>query len=115
MKKAIYIFPGLFALVPIVLLLIGNLGPSQPCKNKKEFILSAYKAVITDKYLDKKNHNYKTLLYSSNKKSFIMQFFDDTSGYYDYVKIGDTIYKTQNSDWIEVNGLKKFKIYFDCK
>jgi hypothetical protein len=44
-----------------------------------------------------------------------MRLFDDTSGYFEFVKSGDRIYQFKNSEFINVNNIKRFKIYFDCK
>ncbi|WP_184550390.1 hypothetical protein [Mucilaginibacter sp. FT3.2] len=79
-QKIIYILPGLFAIAFIALVLIGNVGPSEACKDRMDFVGSTYKAIVIKKYLDKENHNYKTILYSNNKLS-IMRLMDDTSGY----------------------------------
>jgi len=114
-KRIIFILPGLFAIAFISLVLIGNLGPSKACNDKKAFVNSAYKAVVIEKYLDKQNHNFRTIIFSNNHKLYTMVLVDDTSGYYEYSKAGDTIYKYQNSEYIDVNGMKKFKIHFDCK
>jgi hypothetical protein len=114
-RKIIYILPGLFAIAFIALVLIGNIGPSKACKDRMDFVGSTYKAIVIKKYLDKKNHNYKTILYSNSNKLSIMRLIDDTSGYYEFVKSGDSVYKLKHSEYINVNNIKKFKIYFDCK
>jgi len=114
-KKIIYILPGLLLVAFAALVLIGNIGPSRACKDKMEFAGSTYKGIVVKKYLDKENHNYKTILYSNSNKLSITRLIDDTSGYYEFVTSGDSIYKIKNSEYINVNNINKFKIYFDCK
>ncbi|WP_428329642.1 hypothetical protein [Mucilaginibacter sp.] len=114
-NKLTYIFPALFIVAFIALVLIGNLGPSKPCSDKSEFINSTYNAIVINKYLDEKNHNFKTVLYSTNNKLIEIRFIDDTSGYYEFVKPGDSILKSKNTDLLTVNHIKRFRINFDCK
>src|ERR1700753_3743822 len=113
-NKIVYILPGLFVIVFICLVLIGNLGPSEACNEKKLFISSTYKAVVVKKYFDKQNHNFRTIVFSFHNKQFTMVLVDDTSGYFEHTNVGDTIYKGQNSEYIQV-GAKKFKVYFNCR
>ena len=114
-KRILYILPGLFGIAFISLVLIGNLGPSEACVDKKNFINSNYTGILKQKYLDKENHNYRTLVFSYNNTLFNMVLLDDTSGYYEYVKIGDTITKIKDNNYIQVNKSNKFKIYYNCK
>jgi spermidine/putrescine-binding protein len=113
-KNLAYIFPGLFAVAFVSLVLVGNLGPSAACSEKKDFEGFNYTGIVNEKFNDKTNHNVRTLVFSVNQKLFNMILVDDTSGYYEYVKVGDTIIKLKNSDYIKVNHMKKFKIYFNC-
>ncbi len=112
--RLIYILPGLFAIALIALVLRGIFGPSEACYDKKLFVDSAYTGVIVKKYHDGENHNFRTILYSIGNKLSIMRLVDDTSGYYEFVKPGDSIYKLKNSEYINVNNTRTFTIYFDC-
>lgn len=113
--KIVYVLPGIFALTFIALILVGNLGPSASCRDQRAFNDEEYTCIVKQKYVDKGNHDFRTLLLSDRNKLFKTIIVDDTSGYFEYVKPGDSIFKSKNSGYIWVNRAKKFKIYFICK
>jgi len=114
--KAIFITLSivLFAFLSLVILGSCNI-PSYDCQDEKDFKSQGYTYIIKSKFLDSADHGFRTLeLYNkSGYNSFIL--VRDTSGFYEYVDAGDTISKKKNSNYLVVNGKRKFTIYFGCE
>jgi hypothetical protein len=57
---------------------------------------------IVKKYIDKKQHNYHMLVIQK-KEGRDSTFYDtDSSGFYEFVEIGDSIIKIENSNEIKI-------------
>jgi len=112
--KLIYILPGLFVAAFLTLVLIGNLGPSVACHDKLDFVKSSFNGMVLSKFLDRENHNYRTIIYSIKGDSVLTRLLDDTSAYFTTVKKGDIVEKKAGSEYLLVNKHDMFKINFDC-
>jgi hypothetical protein len=114
--KLIYLIPGLFIIVLIVWISYAIFFvPTELCNLKDDFKKAGYVGIIKKKYEDHTNHSYKTLIIEINHNDYVMILPVDTSGYYGFVRIGDTVSKIKDSDYIQVNKSKRFKIYFACE
>jgi len=88
--------------------------PTELCNLRNNFKNADYIAIVKKKYEDRENHSYKTLILEINHKDYTMILPVDSSGYYEFVQIGDTVSKLKGSDLIRVNKSKTFRIYFAC-
>jgi len=61
-----------------------------------------YKGVITNKFIDKKEHNLKKVFIRENNKQRLILFDIETSGVYSYFEIGDSLIKNRGSLQIRV-------------
>lgn len=70
---------------------------------------SKFEGILIEKYLDKKNHNHATLKLenSSGEKSIILT--RDKSELFDFVKIGDSIIKEYDNEYVKI--VRQEKIY----
>lgn len=78
------------------------------CRAFADFKNQEYKAVIVDKYYDKKEHSYPTLIYKDQNGNKIINqnLILDNSGLFDYVRIGDTLTKKKNEEYIQIKSAK---------
>ena len=120
MKKKIFI-SIIFAVVGLLLLSRINKDfffNRATCKEKKIFYNYEFNDIVNSKYLDEKNHNYKTLILENlntgyNRKIYIIH---ETGGLYSKINKGDTLRKkskslivrNQTQNWID-------SLSFDCK
>lgn len=84
------------------------------CNELEDFSNKEYGCTITNKFIDKKNHSFRTISFS-NCENLVLT--NDTSGFYYFVKSNDKITKGKNTDTINVyreGHVFKFKIYFGC-
>jgi len=79
----------------------------------KQFRSQEYKVVIIDKYIDKKEHSYPTLIYKDLKGNRIIDqnLVHDVSGFFNFVSIGDTLIKQKNGISINIKNTKTDTIY----
>jgi len=58
-----------------------------------------HKGIVIDKYIDKENHSYNTVVYLSVEDSSAKKIIypNDKSGLIDYIEVGDSIVKNSNS------------------
>ncbi|MCL5130564.1 hypothetical protein [Algibacter sp. L4_22] len=67
---------------------------------------SNYEGIVTEKYIDKKNHARPIIIirhkiFGDNKKDFVFQ----SSGLFDFIKIGDTL--TKKTESLKINLKRK--------
>ncbi len=83
---------------------------SHKIQSPKEAIESAidtyrieeYKGIITDKFIDKNEHNFKKVFIKENNRQRIILFDIEASGVYNYFEIGDSLIKNRGSLQIRV-------------
>jgi hypothetical protein len=86
-----------------------NLGA---CSDYKDFTQDSYSGKVFKKFIDDKNHRFRTILLSSAPRIVLTL---DTSGFYSFVKPGDFVNKKKGVDYIEVLSNAKtyrFKVSF---
>lgn len=117
--KFAYIFLLIFFVIMIIFIMYENFfQPSYWCKLSKEFKESSYRGVVVKKFIDKENHSAKMILIKHNDKIIDMNLDSDTTSYFEYVNVGDSIIKAKESVNLEVikrNQIKDFSLYFGCK
>jgi len=105
----------------IFILFIRSLPSSNDtaCNVFKEFKSKQFNAKVEEKYLDKHEHSYKTLILQETDSRFKNQdFVNDKSNFYNFVKVGDSLIKKSNEAAVMVRrkGINKvFMIEFGCK
>ena len=94
-----------------------SLGISLSCSNLEEFKRTEFNGQVVKKYVDQSNHNSKTIQIQDHDHVFEYVLIQDTSGFYEYVKPGDSLLKFKNDDHIKLMRDKlsrKFKIWYGC-
>lgn len=75
--------------------------------------------IVMNKYLDKKSHMHETIIINSNRKSdFMVKIPNELSGLYEFVEVGDSLFKEEESleGFVKRDSvIKKFEIDFGCK
>jgi hypothetical protein len=67
-------------------------------KYKKE----KFEGKILRKYIDRKQHNYQMLVIQKKEGQDSSSYSNDSSGFWDFIEIGDSIIKIENSNEIKV-------------
>lgn len=108
----------LTTLIPLFFFFIYSFFlPSHLCQISDEFNNSSYKGVVIDKYFDQKNHRVKTVIVKTEVGNISLILPRDTSVFFDYIMLGDSVKKKQKEDYISVHrqkSVKKIRIYFGC-
>ena len=117
MKKIIL----LIVAVTFALCIYFFFGTKKNCEGNEFFKNISFYGVVTNKYLDKKQHSMPVidLLDLNDNKKYSMDFFLDISNSYEKIKIADTIRKKCGSMdvYIIENGREVFltKVEFSCQ
>lgn len=53
----------------------------------------SYSGIVTDKFIDKENHNYHTLIIDNGEQIRRVTFDHEIGGFYEFVEVGDSIFK----------------------
>lgn len=108
----------IFCIAPIVFFFIRSFFTSSHlCELSSKFKKSEYNGVVIDKYLDQKNHRTKTITIKVNESNIDLILPRDTSSFFDFIVLGDSLFKEEQQNFIGVyrkDSLKTFKIYFGC-
>ena len=107
----------IFFLFLFIIIYIEFKSPDE-CGLEKQFEKRQIIGRVIDKYIDLHQHNYPVIKviskYSDSKEYFELE----KSGFYKYVKIGDSIYKPKGTTKIKIirnNFDTIFWIYYYCK
>ena len=107
-------------IISLVILYLNNsdsLDLSTSCSNLDYFKQTVFHGRVIKKYVDQSNHRLKTIQIQDRDQVFEYVLIQDTSGFYEYVKPGDSLLKLKNDDHIKLirDGLnRKFKIWYGC-
>jgi len=97
-KKIWRIWSYVALLLSVITLIYFRLQ-EPPCseyyENAKKIII--FNGIVNDKIIDKKRHNYKTIILSVKYTLQKIILDSDKSGFYDYIKKGDSIIKESGS------------------
>ena len=106
-------------IIPILFLFTYSLfQPPHLCNLYTEFKESNYQGIVVDKYIDKENHNTRTIIIKSNEEIFTMILPRDTSSFYTTVILGDTVIKKAGYEFIAIKNnlsVMKFNISWGCE
>ena len=78
-----------------------------------------YRGIVIDKFIDKENHLYKTIVLSNNNiENKVIIPSRDNSGLFNYLKLGDSVVKNPETLSIKIYRkkiLRTLTIDFDCE
>ncbi len=57
--------------------------------------IEEYEGLIVDKFIDRKEHNFKKVIINENNQQRVILFDIEISGLYDFLEIGDSIIKNK--------------------
>jgi hypothetical protein len=111
-----FLMVGVFVISVIFTLLYNYLFASScNCQEAKDFIKDNYSGRVQTKFYNPKNHGVVTIIKNGKPRELVIP--NDTL-FFSFIKIGDSLVKNQNQDFIEVhrsNTITNFKINFGCK
>ena len=90
------------------------------CDTYKTFLQFSYEGIIIQKYIDSNEHSMRTVEIQNFKDSVVQKLtldFDKT-GFFNRIRVGDTIYKKFNSDTVYLSNKGTKDLYiinFGCK
>jgi hypothetical protein len=106
MKNTTKFFIAVFIIgLVFILLWLGDVVPSgeeQFKKAVKAYELMEFDGVVTNKFIDKDEHNYQKLILKKDSVSKAVVLNIETSGMYDFVEIGDSLKKERESFLVRV-------------
>ena len=98
-----------FGFIIIVMWLLSESSKFEVTSNdaKRIFKDVVYDGVLTNKFVDKKQHNYKKIILKDFNGSESTHVLDlESGGFYDYLEIGDTIYKKRGELFLKLKRKK---------
>jgi hypothetical protein len=88
------------------------------CRDEKLAMGDKIIGILSKKYRDEENHMWKTIEYSNQSESFkSIIFLNETSGAFDFILPGDSIFKDLNSLEFKVireGVVKVYKLNYGC-
>ena len=115
--KKFNIILGLIGVIGLAFF-IGTADPKVDCEsliqNEKS---DEYRGVIIEKYIDQNQHMYEKVILDKSPGTDVILLDWETSGFFDFLKIGDSISKNPNSLQVNVWRNDKDTIYnlkFHC-
>lgn len=122
MKKYIKLLPFIIVILFVVLIkILSNNSFYHGCEYRSmEIEKAAFCGIVSHKLIDKSDHMLKkiSILNNHTKDSINVIIEGDTSGLYNFINVGDSIYKEKNSmeTTIVRDSIKKvFFIDFGCE
>jgi hypothetical protein len=111
-----FLMVGVFV-ISVTFTLVYNylFASSSNCKEAQVFLKDTYSGRVQTKFYNPKNHGVITII--KNGKPWELILTNDTL-FFSFIKIGDSLVKNQNQDFIEVhrsNTTTNFKINFGCE
>jgi len=70
-----------------------------------------YVGIVTANYYDRKEHNFKTTIISTSRGNKVIHHIRDTSGLFEYLIVGDSIFKHKGSMEVMVKRNNSIKIF----
>ena len=80
-------------LIILAVAFMGLIGLMGTCPDKRE----EWDGLISEKYLDVKNHSYQTIVITNSRRVDKVIFVSEVSGFYNTVQVGDYINKKSGS------------------
>jgi hypothetical protein len=108
MKRSYKRLISFIVLVPIVIVVLWGIKhiPSQSelCKQGVELYSNKnFRGKVLRKFIDKENHNNKTVIIKENESEKIIFLDADIGGVYEYISIGDNLMKNKGELFVSIN------------
>jgi hypothetical protein len=114
-----YILLSLFLCFLFIVVHQFKKGPHKACEQRTANIKSLYlQGIVTNKYEDKENHGYETVVVKNEYSESTFRLIGDKSTLFDSICIGDSIYKNSGTmDFLLVMDTLQmtFTVDFDCE
>jgi hypothetical protein len=117
MKKEFFMLGSLLFVIIYSCIIVKygrQIHKTQTCENLKDFKKEEYFSVVSKKFIDEKNHCFRTINFR-NREPWVL--VDDTTSFFDIIERNDSLVKKAGSDTIAIfrdRSVFKFKIYFGC-
>lgn len=120
MKKYKKLIPVLIVIILFIIVKVMSISaPYRGCVFKSNSIKQIFiNGIIVKKFKDESDHNMKKITILNKNNDFNIAVQGDQSGLYDFINIGDSIYKEKNSMEATIvrDSVKKaFIIDFGCE
>ncbi|WP_115121940.1 hypothetical protein [Marinirhabdus gelatinilytica] len=77
---------------------ISSVYEMSPNKKASEYYKEyTYSGLVTNKFIDSKQHNYQTVIIQNGEEKDILLLDFETSGLFDFIEVGDSIFKKKSS------------------
>ena len=106
--KLKYVIVLIYVVITVIALSIwlGDIPNSAEQHNNfiESYRIESYSGIIKRKYVDKKQHGYKTIVIDENyiERSILLDY--EKGGLYNYLQVGDSVIKKENS--LKINVLR---------
>ena len=77
---------------------LDSVYENSPDKKASEYYKEySYEGIVSNKFIDNEQHNYQTVLIQNGQKTDKLLLDFETSGLFEFIKVGDSIFKKKNS------------------
>ena len=107
----------LFAIAGMITILLTLGKTSNICEMHEDLFLAHLRSgVIVDKFVDKANHSFETVVIKEGDKSFTLLLVPDANDkYFEYIQTNDKITKDPNSFRFTINEKYEFEFQIECE
>lgn len=107
-RKIVYVIYAVIALVFMIVQAVFSIFGNEEQKSQRDTntenierninFQKRYDGIVISKFNDNNNHNRETIeiLLSDGSEFYLLPYFNDKTGFYDFVQEGDSIFK---DDW----------------
>ncbi len=82
----------------VIVKFISTVKKLNPDKKASEYYREdVFSGLVLNKYIDSKQHNYKTLIVGNDNKEHRILFDFEIGGLYEFIQIGDSIFKKKDT------------------
>lgn len=116
-RKLFFLIAAIFIVILSSILIVTNgekFNTSIACSRLTKFKGEEYHKVVSKKYLDQKNHRFKTIEFHEGDPIVLAR---DTSGFFNFIQPNDSLVKTRGSRTLSVyrgDSIHRFNIFFGC-
>jgi len=118
MKRKEQLFSIIFILMTLILFFVFKPSEYKICmKAYSQMKKMQYKGIVLNSFIDSENHLLPTIIIDSGKDTITITDFRDSSGLFNYLTKGDSIFKDKNSSLVIVkrnNLINSFSITYNC-
>lgn len=103
----------LSVLLVIAFYIYNNESPSAVRNEKfKHDLFLSLKGLLVDKFIDYENHEYKTCMIQDNIDTLTVLLNFDQSGLFNYLQVGDSVFKIRGDSLIIVKRRSNIKHFY---